>query len=233
MIISNSHEFIFVHVLKTGGTTVCAALEPFLRWNDLILGGTAFGERLNGPYRERFGLRKHSTAREIRAVVGDETWTRYFTFAFVRHPYARTVSFYAWLANAVRRNPDPAAPVWSWPSTQAFVESRDFPEFIRHAKFLETEAARPQFESICGDAGRCIVDFTGRLEDLDAGMRTVSDRLGLVIKPLGRLNSSSDERPAAEGLPRDEDDYRYLERLFAPDFARLGYDPTWRFPSPG
>ena len=75
MIISNSHRFIFVHVLKTGGTTVCAALDPFLRWNDVVLGGTEFGERMNGPYRDRFGLRKHSTAQEIRAVVGDATWS--------------------------------------------------------------------------------------------------------------------------------------------------------------
>lgn len=233
MIISNSREFIFVHIMKTGGTTVSVALEPFLRWNDLILGGTAFGERLNGPYRERFGLRKHSMAREIRGVVGEGTWTRYFTFAFVRHPYARAVSYYGWLGRTIRRNPDRAAPVWSWASTQAFIESRDFSEFIRHAKFLENESARPQFESICDDAGRCIVDFTGRLEEFDAGMRTVSERLRLPLNPLGRLNSSSDERPAVDGLPRDEDDYRHLERLFAPDFARLGYDPAWRFPAPG
>ena len=49
MIISNSHKFIFVHILKTAGTSICAALDPTLRWNDVILGGTGFGEKMNAP----------------------------------------------------------------------------------------------------------------------------------------------------------------------------------------
>ena len=228
MIISNSRRFIFVHVLKTSGTTICAALDPFLQWNDVILGGTDFGERMNGPYRERFGLRKHSTAREIRAVVGDATWSSCFTFAFVRHPYARVVSFYRWLERMRGERPEPDARHRGWPSMQAFVESRGFPEFIRHEKFLASEAARPQLESIGDDAGRPIVEFVGRLEELDAGMRTVSGRIGLELKPLGRHNPSAAGRPVAELLSRDED-FAYLERLYLADFAAFGYDPTRRF----
>ena len=46
MIISNSHKFIFVHVMKTAGTSVSAALDPWLRWNDIAIGGTRFGEQI-------------------------------------------------------------------------------------------------------------------------------------------------------------------------------------------
>lgn len=228
MIISNSRRFIFVHVLKTGGTTVCAALDPFLRWNDVVLGGTEFGERMNGPYRERFGLRKHSTAQEIRAVVGDATWSSFFTFAFVRHPYARAVSFYRWLGRTLEKHPEPTAPQRAWPSMQAFVESRDFSGFIRHEKFLTSAAALSQCATVGDEAGRVLVDFVGRLEDLESGMRTVSERLGLDLKPLGRHNPSGADRPVAELLSRDED-FAYLERLYLSDFAAFGYDPTRRF----
>lgn len=231
MIISNSHRFIFVHILKTAGTSICAALDPFLGWNDVVLGGTGFGERMNAPYKERFGLRKHSTAAEIRAIVGDDVWSAYVTFAFVRHPYARTVSFYTWLADAIRRNPDPAAPVWSWTSTQAFVESRTFSEFIRNEKFLQTMAARPQAEWVCDDEGRRIVEFVGRVEDLDAGMHTLSARLGLTLQPLQRHNASATDRPLAE-VCRGEADYGQMHELFRRDFELFGYDPGLRFPSP-
>ena len=232
MIISNSRKFVFVHVMKTAGTSICAALDPSLRWNDVVLGGTAFGERVNAAYAERFGLRKHATAMEIRAVVGPEVWSEYFTFAFVRHPYTRTASFYRWLAEAIRRNPDPAAPVWSWSSTKAFTESRTFSEFIRHETFLATAAAQPQVASVCDDEGRCIVDFLGRSEDLDAGLRTVTQRLGLPYRPPGHHNASGGGRPAAAGGLFASADYDHLERLFRQDFDAFGYDPSLRVRPP-
>ena len=74
MIISNTHRAIFVHVPKTAGTSITSLLAPALRWNDLVLGGTTFGERIQAAYKERFGLFKHARARDIRQVVGEEVW---------------------------------------------------------------------------------------------------------------------------------------------------------------
>lgn len=230
MIVSNSHRFIFVHVLKTGGTSVCAALDETLRWNDLILGGTGFGEQLNRAFRERHGLRKHSTAREIRAVVGDALWSSYFTFAFVRHPYARAVSHYTWLARRNREESERNSASRTWPTMQAFVASRDFSEFIRHEKFLASEAARPQCEAICDDSGTPMVEFVGRLEHFEASMQAVTSRLGIASRPLGQRNRSGDGRAPGDFLAR-EADYAHLERLYRPDFERLGYDPGLRLPA--
>ena len=46
------------------------------------------------------------------AVVGEALWDDSFSFAFVRHPYDRLASFYAWQRDAVGRAA-PDAPVWS------------------------------------------------------------------------------------------------------------------------
>ena len=97
VIVCNRHRFIFVHLHKTGGTSVTRALDPLLGWNDVICGATQFGNAVDRAYRQRFGLHKHCHARDIRAVVGEEIWREYFTFAFARNPYSRAVSLYTYI----------------------------------------------------------------------------------------------------------------------------------------
>lgn len=226
MIISHTHRAIFVHIPKTAGTSVTALIEPSLRWNDLVLGGTKFGERIQPAYQERFGLSKHMRARDIRLVVGEETWGNYFSFAVVRHPYTRFVSFYNWKRSAVSRAA-PDSPLWSWPATEAFQQSGSISEFLRHEKFLTSRAAEPQVDWVCDDDRRCIVDFVARFEGLAADIDRVSARLGLGSGRLGVLNTSTSERPLGE-LLSDEEDYRFLHDFYRRDFEVFGYDPAMR-----
>ena len=227
MIISNSRKFIFVHVMKTAGTSVSAAIDPCLRWNDIAIGGTRFGEQIQPAFRERFGLHKHSTAGEIRAMVGADVWSSYFTFTVVRHPYDRIVSLYTWLHKKLRSAP-PEAPEWSWPVAVAFRESQGFSGFIRHELFRRSLGGRPQVEWTCDDDGRCIVDFLGRFEDLDAARRTISERTGINLEPFERHNASTERTLHAE-LFSGEADYDVLHKLHEKDFEMFGYDPSRRF----
>ena len=59
-----------------------------------------------------FGLRKHTSAKEIRAFVGPDAFSSAFKFAFVRNPYARFFSLYNFSSSIVaevggRRNHGP------------------------------------------------------------------------------------------------------------------------------
>src|ERR1700733_3491931 len=101
MIISHSKRFIFVHIHKAGGTSVEQALDPFLAWNDLILGGSPLGERMQAPYKKKFGLSKHSAVSEIETVCGPRYLEEYFVFSLVRHPLARVCSIYNFVATTV------------------------------------------------------------------------------------------------------------------------------------
>lgn len=226
MIISNMHRAIFVHIPKTAGTSITALIEPTLRWNDLVLGGTAFGERIQPAYQQRFGLSKHMRARDIRRVVGEDVWEGYFSFAVVRHPYARLVSFYNWKRAAMSRAAADS-PLWSWPATEAFQQSRNFSEFIRHEKFPSSRAGQPQADWVCDEDGRCIVDFVGRFEELGAAIDTIATRLGLESAHLGVHNTSASDRPLAE-LIQGEKDYEFLHEFYRRDFEMFGYDPALR-----
>jgi len=226
MIISHTHRAIFVHIPKTAGTSISALFEPHLRWNDLVIGGTAFGERIQPAYLERFGISKHMRARDIRRVVGATLWEDYFSFAIVRHPYRRLVSFYNWKKAAVSRAA-PDAPVWSWPATDAFLQSKSFSEFIRHEKFLTSRAGQPQVDWVYDEDGRCMVDFVGRFEELQAAIDTVARRLGFDSTPLGVHNASESDRPQAE-LVQSADDYQFMHERYRRDFELFGYDPAVR-----
>ena len=63
-------DFTFVHIQKTGGTSIRVAL---------------------GLPKVPPG--KHWSAARHRAALGREEWERRFTFAFVRNPWDRLVSW--------------------------------------------------------------------------------------------------------------------------------------------
>jgi hypothetical protein len=224
MLISNTHRAIFLHIPKTAGTSITNLIEPELRWNDLVLGGTQFGERIGMAYRERFGLSKHMTAREVRMIVGEDLWKAYFKFAIVRHPYTRLVSFYNWKKGAISRA-SPDSPLWHWPATEAFLKSSNFSEFIRHEKFLSSRAAWPQADWLCDEAGTCLVDFVGRFEELGSAIQIVAKRLGLLSVDLQVHNSSN-----AESSPGDlmQGNYEFVQDFYRRDLEMFCYDPKLR-----
>jgi hypothetical protein len=61
------HDFVFIHINKTGGTSIEKAL------------GAKFD---------------HRTALEKRAAIGERAWARKFTFTVVRNPWDKVVSHY-------------------------------------------------------------------------------------------------------------------------------------------
>jgi len=97
MIINNTYKFIFVHIPKNAGTSLTKFFSQFTNWRDIEIGATRYGIMCQKVYRERFGLGKHSTIKEIAKVVGEEVYKTYYKFAFVRNPYARTYSIYNFL----------------------------------------------------------------------------------------------------------------------------------------
>ena len=110
----------------------------------------------------------------------------------------------------------------------AFRESQGFSGFIRHELFRRSLGGRPQVEWTCDDDGRCILDFVGRFEDLDAARRTISERTGINLEPFERHNASTERTRHAEFFA-GEGDYDFLHKLHEKDFALFGYDPSLRF----
>jgi hypothetical protein len=100
MIISPGRNYIFVHIPKTGGTSLALALEGRARADDIMMGDTPKAvkrrKRLK-DVRAAGRLWKHSTLADIDGLVAPEFVQGAFVFAMVRNPWDRMVSYYHWL----------------------------------------------------------------------------------------------------------------------------------------
>jgi hypothetical protein len=114
MIVCHRHRFIFINTRKTSGARIETALAQFCSSDDLVTGLSAANgstqARGNGTiglarYRPVDWLRlmvrgarprldKHMSAVEIRYLVGDETWRRYFKFCVERDPWEKAITLY-------------------------------------------------------------------------------------------------------------------------------------------
>jgi hypothetical protein len=235
MIISPSRKFIFCHLHKTAGESITEALEPHLAWNDLVLGTTPLGVKINDPYLKRFGLDKHSAADRVRSVVGDDIWNSYYKFTFVRHPFHRVRSLYHYLeknyerqgrggirARLARWRKDRTRAPWSWPAMQAYVEAASFSEFIRHTRFLSERAARSQVLLLKRhDTGEIDFNFVGRFENLENDFNAIAERIGLPQAKLVRRNESNSSTELRQRF--SEIDRSYLADLYREDLDRFDY----------
>ena len=238
MIISHTRKFIFVHIHKTGGTSLERAIDPHLAWNDLILGGSRFGEQIQAPYAKKYGLNKHSGVSDIEAICGPEILGNYFVFSLVRHPLARLCSMYNFVATTlnkwarqqnielqdVARHITPEAakkkPALKWASTKAFLKCGSFSEFIRQREMANAPGFRPQLSCLVAREGELKAQFF-RLEDYPGWLQPLQEKLGVPFE-FARDNEST--LKLVEEVAVDSEDRAHVEKLFHMDYEAFGYD---------
>jgi hypothetical protein len=196
MIWSSHRRLCFVHIPKTGGTSITAAYEPHMRFDDVVLGGTALGEALQARYRTRFGLHKHSGVRAIRQAAGAETYDATFSFALIRHPVDRMISLYRWLRGS---------PTSSHALREA-AATLDLDAFVSTVSDRFTSQAA----HVKAD-GRIAVTRLYRFDDLPRAWDEVARHLG-VESVLGHSNPSRSQRVEASAAARAT-----IETVFAED----------------
>ena len=147
---------IFLHVPKTGGTTVKRLFDI---------------RQLDDPDPTIRPSPQHLTCELLRSSIGEDKYWSYYKFAFVRNPWARLVSSYFWRQQL--------------PKKRLVITFEHFVENARSAvisgQYYNQEFADhfiPQIE-FTRDA-----DDVFRFESFEDGLRTVAAKLGVGLGPL-------------------------------------------------
>jgi hypothetical protein len=195
MVISDRIPCIFVHIQKTGGSSI----EDLLRANDPGIGSSLHEGR------------RHMFARDIRPLVDPDKWARYFKFAFVRNPWDRLVSWYAMVMQARETN-----------RFGMYVRevAPTFEAFVKHATTgMGERTTRNQVDYLTDERGGVLVDFVGRYERFHDDVDEVRRRLGLAhALPHSNRSAHDDYRHYYTSETRD-----IVARRFARDVERFGY----------
>jgi hypothetical protein len=213
MIISRKRRFIFVHVPKTGGTSLMLAYEARAAADDILIGDTPKARARAGRLKAAKAagrLWKHSTLSDIRGLVSDEEIAEFFVVTLVRNPWERMLSYWAWAC----------AQSFDHPAV-ARARALGFADFAAHPDTLAALRAYPYGAYVRGPGGAERCSLFARLEHLAEDLAPLEDHLGFRLGPLPRVNAS--DRPEDWRAAYDDDLAALVAEAAAEDIARFGY----------
>jgi len=216
MLISHSHGFLFVHVAKTGGTSVRTALRRY-RWSGRYAPAllvTSLISQATRP-RHRLGVKfpRHAKAVAAQEMLPEPVFAGLFKFVFVRNPWDLQVSSWHHIS---RESPESIRGIHSFGD---FLRYKFDPE--RPYDFMLDISRELQSDYIVDLHGRTIVDFIGHYERLQTDFNTVCDRIGIARRNLPHARRAVDRDDYRRYY--DTDTRALVAEHYAADIERLDY----------
>ena len=215
MLLSNRYNFLYVHIAKTGGTSVRAALKS-LQWRDPYYLAQFIASRLSHLTGHRIAAKLPRHARIICAqeMLPKEFFDGLYKFAFVRNPWDLQVSSYHHLK---RERP------------QLLVGRESFDAFTRwkldqerpYQYHLDTSIAL-QTDYLVDLRGKLLTDFIGRYERLQDDWLTICARIGIAPPALPHKRQARDRKRDYRSY-YDDDTAQLVADHFHRDIELLNY----------
>ena len=192
MIISKKCKLLFVHIQKNGGTSL----------QRLIMQQIPSAKLWKGH---------HSDIRRAEKELGTAL-AKYYTFAFVRNPWDRMISWYSMIEQTYQGRP----------IVRDAMEDVPFRRFIRQhiGKTPHKIIAKPQVDYLVGANGQCLVENIYRFEKYEEECQRLCDRIGLDASQISHRNPS-DHRHYSTYY--DAETQQIVAEHFAADCEAFGY----------
>jgi Sulfotransferase family len=168
--LSTRHNFLFIHVPKTGGNSIQKVLLPHSDDQLVLISRQHDGVDRFEIRSNELSIHKHSSLQEYCDQLDAEKFDRLIKVTSVRNPWDRCVSYFF--------SPHRGPVVWSESAFEDFIRTTVHP----HSKYLTLE----------GRGGNPFdhVDVVLRFERLAKDFASLCGRIGVYAAELPRLNAS-------------------------------------------
>ena len=202
--INYKHNYIFVHIPKNAGTSICKALG--------------------------FEHSTHAEAKQYKEMLGKK-YDQFFSFCFVRNPFDRFISTYNYARlqeSYYHSNIHPGKSKYGKHLDYEILKNATLEEavdLLLEGKLTHDHAWnhwRPQTEWILGTNGKLIVDYVGRVENIEADFKNICQKIQLKQEiELPVLNAAKTTKSSVGLISPNMQEK--LSRFYKKDFEVLGY----------
>lgn len=214
MLLSHQKKFLFIHIAKTGGTSVRSALQKY-RWRDPYYAPIWLASKLSSMANHELAIKlpRHAKAIAAKEMLPHEFYDSLFKFAFVRNPWDLQVSSYHHIR---RERPNLMKPNESFAE---FLQRKLDPE--REWQYHIDTSITPQSNYLVDLNGELIVDFIGHYETLQQDFDHCCKVIGIPRIELPHKRKAGDRLAYREYYTQETQ--ALVEKAFARDIELLGY----------
>jgi hypothetical protein len=207
MVVCHRRKIIFVHIPKTGGTSVEEMLTDYGMFT-LEFHGVLGGRALH-----------HFTAIELMSALGKNMFNNYYKFAFVRNPYEKMVSEYYWcrIPGVGFRNKQSFNDFIKY--VENIVKNKKFYTNIYHDHFI------PQYYFIFNNK-QLLVNDVYKFEDIKIALPLIKEKLK-IRGPILHTNKNRFKSNADKLVLTDEQKEK-IYNLYKIDFDVFNYNKDYQ-----
>ena len=177
--ISKKNKIIFIHVPKTGGSSIEKSLVNIFDEVININGDqTSVVGQLKKPKKNSFNSLKHATAEELKHQYGEEIFNDYTKFSVIRNPWDRLLSLY----------------YWSNGKTKPYNKNMFIKKLLKKNPDNSKRSVWTLNKYLCDKEDNLIVDNLINFDDLSSEFNNFCIREGLGEKKLPHINSRKIEK---------------------------------------
>lgn len=172
MLLSHRHQFLFVHIAKTGGTSVRKALSPY-RWSWKYGAAQFTVNKLSQLTGHKLGccFPRHSRIVAAQEMLPAEYFNQLFKFAFVRNPWDLQVSSFHHIK---RERP---SVMGGYSNFKDFMRWKLDPQ--RPYQYHIDTSMQLQTDYLIDLRGNLLVDRVGKYENIQADFDGICEHIGL------------------------------------------------------
>ncbi len=212
MLVSTSHNFIFVHIAKNGGGSVRTLLSPYhagaagsRTWLTDMMADLPFRQ---DPKDVLF--RPHPNARWARRKFGAAFFDSTFSFAFVRNPWDRAVSRYEFVRQHAKHG------------QHRRFQAMSFDRFVTDEWVRNLLVSRSQLSEVSDRSGKILVTKIYRFEAMEAAVTDICERIG-IARPQTLPRENKSIRKSYREYFSDRTKARF-DHIYRQDIERFGYE---------